>query len=57
MSRTLISSFPTAAWFPERWRVSAAISADIRPAATMMVAGLIEEEMKVEIELTALHQS
>ena len=30
---------------------------DIRPAATMMVAGLIEEEMKIEIELTALRQS
>ena len=30
---------------------------DIRPAATMMVAGLIEEAMKIEIELTALRQS
>ncbi len=28
--------------------------ADIRPAATMMVAGLIRPEMKVEIEATAL---
>jgi enamine deaminase RidA (YjgF/YER057c/UK114 family) len=27
--------------------------ADIRPAATMLVAGLIRPEMKVEIELTA----
>ena len=27
--------------------------ADIRPAATMMVAGLAEAEMKVEIEVTA----
>ena len=26
---------------------------DIRPAATMVVAGLIREEMKVEIEVTA----
>ena len=30
---------------------------DIRPAATMIVAGLIEEEMKIEIEVTALRQS
>ena len=30
---------------------------DIRPAATMIVAGLIEEEMKIEIELTALRRS
>ena len=30
---------------------------DIRPAATMMIAGLIEEAMKIEIELTALRQS
>lgn len=28
--------------------------ADIRPAATMIVAGLIRPEMKVEIEVTAL---
>ena len=30
---------------------------DVRPAATMMVAGLSEKEMKIEIELTALRQS
>ena len=29
--------------------------ADIRPAATMIVAGLIRPEMKVEIEATAFH--
>lgn len=28
--------------------------ADIRPAATMVIAGLIREEMKVEIEVTAM---
>ncbi len=28
--------------------------ADIRPAATMVIAGLIRPEMKVEIEVTAL---
>lgn len=31
--------------------------ADIRPAATMVVAGLIRPEMKVEIEATALRSS
>ena len=30
---------------------------DIRPAATMMVAGLIEEAMKIEIEVTALRRT
>ncbi|PHQ70820.1 MAG: hypothetical protein COB97_03775 [Paracoccus sp.] len=29
---------------------------DIRPAATMVVAGLIRPEMKVEIEVTALRE-
>ena len=29
---------------------------DIRPAATMIVAGLIKEEMQIEIEVTALRQ-
>ena len=29
---------------------------DVRPAATMIVAGLIEEKMKIEIEVTALRQ-
>ncbi|SCM78422.1 Endoribonuclease L-PSP (fragment) [uncultured Pleomorphomonas sp.] len=28
--------------------------ADVRPAATMIVAGLIRPEMKIEIEATAL---
>jgi enamine deaminase RidA (YjgF/YER057c/UK114 family) len=31
--------------------------ADIRPAATMIVAGLIRPEMKVEIEVTAKRRS
>lgn len=29
---------------------------DIRPAATMVVAGLIKPEMKIEIEVTALKE-
>jgi enamine deaminase RidA (YjgF/YER057c/UK114 family) len=28
-------------------------SGDIRPAATMLVAGLLEERIKIEIEVTA----
>ena len=48
---------------PDRGLVSRALACvgsyfhDIRPAATMIVAGLIEEEMKIEIELMALRQS
>ena len=34
--------------------VLGAALADIRPAATMVIAGLIRPEMKVEIEVTAL---
>ena len=30
---------------------------DIRPSSTLIVAGLLEEAMKVEIEVTALRQS
>ena len=30
---------------------------EVRPAATMLVAGLIEAEMKIEIEVTALRRS
>ena len=30
---------------------------NIRPASTLIVAGLLEEEMKIEIEVTALRQS
>lgn len=33
--------------------VLAQVFADIRPAATMIIAGLIEPDMKVEIEVTA----
>ena len=32
------------------------IFGDIRPAATMLVCGLAEPEMKVEIEVTALRR-
>ena len=35
------------------FKVTGEMFGDIRPAATMMVAGLIQPEMKVEIEVTA----
>lgn len=39
------------------FRVTGEVFGDIRPAATMIVAGLIRPEMKVEIEVTALKRS
>lgn len=36
------------------FKVTGEIFGEIRPAATMIVAGLIRPEMKVEIEVTAL---
>jgi len=36
--------------------VAGEVLGDIRPAATMIVAGLIRPEMKVEIEVTALRR-
>lgn len=38
----------------EVYRVTGEVFADIRPAATMIIAGLIRPEIKVEIEVTAL---
>ncbi len=32
------------------------VMADIRPAATMVIAGLIRDEMKIEVEVTALKE-
>jgi len=45
-----VALFDADAVFAETGRVFGAI----RPAATMVVAGLIRPEMKVEIEVTAL---
>ncbi len=36
--------------------VLGALFGDIRPAATMLVCGLAEPEMKIEIEVTALRR-
>ncbi len=43
-----------AAYKDDVFKVTGEMFGDIRPAATMLVAGLIAPEMKVEIEVTAL---
>ncbi len=44
---------PDKADWPACWPVTSAAFATARPAATMIVAGLQEPEMKIEIEVTA----
>ncbi|AVO36335.1 RidA family protein [Pukyongiella litopenaei] len=44
---------PNAALWPACWPLVSEAFARARPAATMMVAGLQEPEMKIEIEVTA----
>jgi len=39
--------------WPPCWPITAAAFANARPAATMIIAGLQEPEMKIEIEVTA----
>ncbi|KAK1594397.1 endoribonuclease L-PSP [Colletotrichum navitas] len=39
--------------FQETWPVLQKYFGDVRPAATMVQAGLMEEAMKIEIEVTA----
>lgn len=39
--------------FPACWPLTSAAFANARPAATMIQAGLMEEAMKIEIEVTA----
>jgi enamine deaminase RidA (YjgF/YER057c/UK114 family) len=43
--------------FPKCWPVLRKWFGDVRPAATMIQAGLIEEIMKIEIEVTAKKSS
>ena len=45
---------PAAADFPQCWPVLRAAFGEIRPAATMIEAGLSDPRMKIEIEVTAL---
>ncbi|KAF7560525.1 hypothetical protein G7046_g3613 [Stylonectria norvegica] len=40
--------------FPKTWPVLQKWFGDVRPAATMVQSGLMLEEMKIEIEVTAL---
>lgn len=44
---------PDRSLFPQTWPVLQKWFGDVRPAATMIQAGLFEEAMKIEIEVTA----
>lgn len=44
---------PSAADFPKCWPVLKRYFGDIRPAATMIAAGLADPRMRIEIEVTA----
>jgi len=44
---------PSAADFEPCWPVLRKYFGDIRPASTMIVAGLVDSRMKIEIEVTA----
>ena len=44
---------PDRADFPETWAVLKKWFGDVRPAATMMQAALMSDEMKIEVEVTA----
>ena len=44
---------PDRADFPKTWPVLQKWLGDVRPAATMIQAGLMEDIMKIEVEVTA----
>ena len=48
---------PSAGDFPKCWPVLRKAFGEIRPAATMIEAGLSDPRMKIEIEVTALKKS
>lgn len=48
---------PNGAEFPECWPVLRKYFGEVRPAATMISAGLADPRMRIEIEVTALKQS
>ena len=48
---------PNADEFPACWPILRKYLGDIRPAATMISAGLSDKRMKIEIQVTALKQS
>lgn len=47
---------PNGADFPKCWPVLRKYFGDIRPAATMISAGLADPRMQIEVEVTALKQ-
>ncbi len=47
---------PKAGQFPECWPILRKYFGDIRPAATMISAGLADPRMKIEIQVTARKQ-
>ena len=48
---------PNAAEFPECWPILRKYFGEIRPAATMISAGLADPRMRIEIEVTARKRS
>jgi enamine deaminase RidA (YjgF/YER057c/UK114 family) len=48
---------PTAADFPRCWPILRKYFGDVRPAATMISAGLADARMRIEIEVTARRQA
>ena len=48
---------PRAESFPQCWPVLRTVFGEIRPAATMIEAGLSDPRMKIEIEVTAVKRS
>jgi enamine deaminase RidA (YjgF/YER057c/UK114 family) len=48
---------PDASEFRACWPLLRAAFGEIRPAATMFAAGLVDPAMRIEIEVTARHQS
>lgn len=47
---------PNGTEFPECWPVLRKYFGDVRPAATMISAGLADPRMRIEIEVTAMKQ-
>ena len=43
--------------FPQCWPILRKYFGEVRPAATMISAGLADARMKIEIEVTARHQA
>ncbi|MCC7032141.1 MAG: RidA family protein [Acidobacteria bacterium] len=48
---------PKAEEFPQCWPVLRRLFGEVRPAATMIEAGLSDPRMKIEIEVTAIRRS